>query len=173
MPPSRIKNKPSTGKSCVRDVSCPSSMYNGRAWLAASGNLRDDLREKERQRWREFREKKTSYRSAVLHHRPSKPKHTPSEPSEYKAISSLLFSHFLSLCLYRSLTINDPVVVLSSEEEDEDEGDCRKCEISSRVEKSRNTEHIQVGKPPEVDVSTTQVYFSNNKTRAIRDYKPL
>ncbi|KAM7375608.1 hypothetical protein PAMA_014625 [Pampus argenteus] len=46
------------------------------SWLAASGNLRGDLREKERKKWREFKERKTRNRSAVLRLQLSK----PSEP---------------------------------------------------------------------------------------------
>ncbi|XP_071335662.1 sentrin-specific protease 7-like [Trachinotus anak] len=48
---------------------------NRMAWMAASGNLKEDVREKERQRWREFRERKT-----VLQLRLRTPKQSPAEP---------------------------------------------------------------------------------------------
>ncbi|XP_070711769.1 sentrin-specific protease 7b [Pempheris klunzingeri] len=72
------------------------------AWLAAAG----DPREKERERWREFRERKAPIRSAVLRLR--KPKPTPTEP----------------------------IVLSSEEEEEgEDDGDGGASQ-SSRVEES-------------------------------------
>lgn len=42
----------------------------------------DDAREADRRRWREFRERRTPYRSAVLQLREKKPKATPVEPSK-------------------------------------------------------------------------------------------
>ncbi|XP_027147513.1 sentrin-specific protease 7b isoform X1 [Larimichthys crocea] len=127
-PLSRTRNKPSADEYLPKDVRRPSlssdtlspkTMPEKRwsldrmSWLAASSNLR----EKERQKWREFREKKMSNRSAVLQLRLRKPKQTPTEP-----------------------------IVLSSEEEDEDDGDGpKKSQSSSWVEDSHpgNSGQIQ------------------------------
>lgn len=89
--PPRPRNKPSDHKPEPKEPHRPSVTPGGRqsldrtAWLAAGRNLRDDLREEERQRWREFRKNNTSNRSAVLRLRLKKPKQTPAdtEPSEY------------------------------------------------------------------------------------------
>ncbi|XP_070786581.1 sentrin-specific protease 7b [Enoplosus armatus] len=124
--PSRTRTKPSTDKSLPKDVrrsSVSSATLSPRtipdrrrsldrkSWLAARNiNLRDDLRE--------FRERKTSNRSAVLQLRLRKPKQTTTEP-----------------------------IVLSSEEEEEDDADGRKrmLQSSSRMEESRpgNSEQVQ------------------------------
>lgn len=95
--PSRTRNKPSADKPLPKDVYRPSvslvtpltpslraapdrrRSLDRTSWLAASSNLMDDLREKEREKWREFRDRKTSNRSAVLQLR----LRTPTEPSEY------------------------------------------------------------------------------------------
>ncbi|KAM7365866.1 hypothetical protein PAMP_016759 [Pampus punctatissimus] len=115
--PSRTRNKFSSS-------SVSSTMPNKRrsldrmSWLAASSNLRGNLREKERERWREFKERKTRNRSAVLRLQLRKPKQTPSEP-----------------------------IVLSSEEEEEDEDDAERgkkaSQSCSRVDKSQHSEPIQ------------------------------
>ncbi|KAI3366231.1 hypothetical protein L3Q82_010040, partial [Scortum barcoo] len=134
--PSKLRNKPSD-KSLPGDVHRPSaapspSLTPIRRWsldrtprLASSSNSMEDLREKQREKWREFRDRKTSNRSAVLQLRLKKPKQTPTEP-----------------------------IVLSSEEEeegedDEDEGK-RVLQSSSRVEEPGpgNVEQIQVGDTP-------------------------
>lgn len=85
--PSRTRNKPPADKrkpSAVSPRTTPASRQSldRTAWLAASCDPRDDVREKERERWREFRERKKSNGSAVLQLRPPKPKQTPPEPSE-------------------------------------------------------------------------------------------
>ncbi len=103
--PSRTRNKPSAGKSLPKDVCRPSvssvtpltpllrttpdrrRSLDRTSWLTASSNLMDDLREKEREKWREFRDRKTSSRSAVLQLRLRKPKQTPTEPSEYNLMT--------------------------------------------------------------------------------------
>ncbi|XP_051283897.1 sentrin-specific protease 7 isoform X1 [Dicentrarchus labrax] len=113
--PPRARNKPPADKSpsrgarrpCVSSATTPDRRrsLDRTAWLAASSNLRDDVREKERQKWREFKEKTTSKRSAVLQLRLRNPKPTPTEP-----------------------------IVLSSEEEEEDDGDGGMLQSSSRVE---------------------------------------
>ncbi|XP_042260171.1 sentrin-specific protease 7b [Thunnus maccoyii] len=137
--PSRTRNKPSPEKplpssssssssSSVSSVTAgPSSTatpdrrrsLERTSWLAASSNLRGDPREKKRERWREFRErKKTPNRSAVLHLRLRKAKQTPSEP-----------------------------IVLSSEEEEEGEDDAdggkKTSRSSGRPDESQNSEHKQ------------------------------
>lgn len=90
--PPRTRNKLSDHKPEPKEPRRPSVTPGGRqsldrtAWLAAGRNPRGDPREEERQRWREFREKKTPNRSAVLRLRLKKPKQTPTEtePSEYR-----------------------------------------------------------------------------------------
>nr|XP_033471747.1 sentrin-specific protease 7b isoform X3 [Epinephelus lanceolatus] len=91
---SRTTNKPSV--TSLRTSTDRRRSLDRTACLATRSSLTDDLREKDRERWREFREKKKTYRSAVPHLRLKKPKQTPTEP-----------------------------IVLSSEEEEEgdDEGD--------------------------------------------------
>lgn len=110
-----------------------------RARPSSSGQVRDGLGEEERQRWRTFRERKTPYRSAVFGLHPRKPRSNPSEPSECGAPPQLLF--LAALC--QPLFFICPVVVLSSEEEDEgeDEGD------DSRVDVPGSSEPTQVGDP--------------------------
>ncbi|KAG8004431.1 Sentrin-specific protease 7, partial [Nibea albiflora] len=127
-PLSRTRNKPSAEEYLPKDVRRPSvssetlspkttpkrrRSLDRMLWLTAN-----DQREKERQKWREFREKKMSNRSAVLQLQLRKPKQTPTEP-----------------------------IVLSSEEEDEDDGDGPKTsQSSSRVEDSHqgNSGQIQL-----------------------------
>ncbi|XP_040888208.1 sentrin-specific protease 7b [Toxotes jaculatrix] len=70
-------------------------------WMAASSNLKEDVREKKRQRWREFEKKK-----AVPHLRPKKHKLSPAEPSEYGQNPE---------------TRLEPVVLSEDEEESEEE----------------------------------------------------
>ncbi|XP_073318447.1 sentrin-specific protease 7b [Pagrus major] len=76
--PPRTRNKPSDHEPVSKELCRPSVTPGGRrsldrtAWLAASSNPREE----ERQRWREFREKKKSNRSAVLRLRLKKPKQT-------------------------------------------------------------------------------------------------
>ncbi|KAM8721754.1 sentrin-specific protease 7b isoform 2-T5 [Acanthopagrus schlegelii] len=99
--PPRPRNKPSDHKPEPKEPHRPSVTPGGRqsldrtARLAAGRNLRDDLREEERQRWREFRKNNTSNRSAVLRLRLKKPKQTPAD--------------------------TEPIVLSSEEEEEEEE----------------------------------------------------
>ncbi|XP_041822541.1 sentrin-specific protease 7b isoform X2 [Chelmon rostratus] len=120
--PPRTRNirGPSPGTPSPRTTADRRRSLDRTAWLAAGGDLKEDPREKERQRWRQFREQKTSNRSAVLQLRQKKPKHAPTEP-----------------------------IVLSSEEEEEGEdggdGGNRTSHHSGRVEKSPlgNSDQIQ------------------------------
>ncbi|XP_049922254.1 sentrin-specific protease 7b isoform X3 [Epinephelus moara] len=91
--PSRTTNKPSV--TSLRMSTDRRRSLDRKACLATRSSLTDDLREKGRERWREFREKKKTYRSAVPHLRLKKPKQTPTEP----------------------------IVLSSEEEEGDDEGD--------------------------------------------------
>lgn len=83
--PPRTRNirGPSPGTPSPRTTADRRRSLDRTAWLAAGGDLKEDPREKERQRWRQFREQKTSNRSAVLQLRQKKPKHAPTEPSEW------------------------------------------------------------------------------------------
>lgn len=93
--PPRIRIKLSADKRRLSDARRPSvasatptlSMTSPvrRASLAIS--LGSDPGEKERQKWRAFREKKTSSRSAVLQLRQKRCKQSPTEPSEYDSTS--------------------------------------------------------------------------------------
>ncbi|KAK2857239.1 hypothetical protein Q5P01_005974 [Channa striata] len=94
--PPRPRIKPSGGKSPPCRKSSSSSVTSGKlglmlrttpdrkrtldrtSWLAASSNLIQDVREKERQRW--FRDRKTPIRSAILQMRLKKPRETQTEP---------------------------------------------------------------------------------------------
>ncbi|XP_076579425.1 sentrin-specific protease 7b [Chaetodon auriga] len=93
--PPRSRNEPSADRPLPSGVRGPSQgtgtppsrttadrrrSLDRTAWLAAGSDPKEDLREKERQRWREFREKKTSNRSAVLQLRQRKPRNAPTEP---------------------------------------------------------------------------------------------
>ncbi|XP_011604608.2 sentrin-specific protease 7b [Takifugu rubripes] len=98
----RTKSKPCDIICAVSKATPTRKPPSGRARPTTSSDVRDDLREEERQKWRKFREKKVSYRSAVLKVHPRKPRQNPSEP-----------------------------IVLSSEEEDEgeEEGDSSREEV--------------------------------------------
>ncbi|XP_033181428.1 sentrin-specific protease 7-like [Mastacembelus armatus] len=80
LPPSRAGNRPPS--SSVKALSSSRTTADRRwnldrtAWLAAS----NDVREEERQRWMEFRDRKTPKKSPVLHLRLRKRKQTPAEP---------------------------------------------------------------------------------------------
>lgn len=54
------------------------------SWLSPSNNPREDVSERERQRWKEFREKKMLNRASVLGLRLKKPQKSQTEPSESK-----------------------------------------------------------------------------------------
>nr|XP_046237742.1 sentrin-specific protease 7b isoform X2 [Scatophagus argus] len=131
--PSRKTNKPSAVKSPPRDARRPSvssatlplrttpdrrQSLGRTSRLGASSDLRDDPREKERQKWREFREKKTSNMSVVLRHRLRKPASAP--------------------------TPTEPIVLSSEEEEAEDDGG-KTLRRSRRAEESRpgGSEQVQ------------------------------
>ncbi|XP_045906320.1 sentrin-specific protease 7-like isoform X3 [Micropterus dolomieu] len=77
--PPRAGNKPlpkDVRRPCCAPRSTPDARrgLNRTSWLVANNNLMEDLREKEREKWRAFREKKTANRSAVLQLRLRKPK---------------------------------------------------------------------------------------------------
>lgn len=94
--PSTTRNKPSAGKSPPSDIHRPSSSSSSRTLvpllrtpdrrrslnrtvqLATNTNL-TDVREKERQRWTEFRERKLSNRSAIIRSQLKKPRQSPAE----------------------------------------------------------------------------------------------
>ncbi|XP_067357180.1 sentrin-specific protease 7b isoform X2 [Channa argus] len=96
--PPRPRIKPSASKTSPSRTSSSSSLtsvklgltlratpdrkrtLNRTSWLAANSNLKQDVREKERQKWRDFRDGKTPNRSAVLRLRLKKPGETPAEP---------------------------------------------------------------------------------------------
>ncbi|XP_026217739.1 sentrin-specific protease 7-like isoform X2 [Anabas testudineus] len=91
------------------------------SWLAASNSRTEDVREKERQRWKEFREKKLQNRSAVLRLRLNKPRQTPAEP-----------------------------IVLSSEEEEEDDDDDGDGAKRSSQSCSSRTDDCHLGKSEQI-----------------------
>ncbi|XP_053170772.1 uncharacterized protein LOC128354579 [Scomber japonicus] len=89
--PSRPTNKPSSSSSSSSSSSVSTVTPDRRRSLDRKW-MPEDWREKERERWREFKARKTTSKSAVLHLRLRRAKPTPSEP-----------------------------IVLSSEEEEEEE----------------------------------------------------
>lgn len=101
--PHRTKTKPppSHSRSAVSTATPTRTPPSRRARPSTSSHDRDDLREEERQKWRKFREKKTSQRSAVFRLHPRKPRQNPSEPSEYSAPPQLLFLSSLSESIIR------------------------------------------------------------------------
>ncbi|XP_050921777.1 sentrin-specific protease 7b isoform X2 [Lates calcarifer] len=81
--PSRtLGRRPSSSSSSVSAVMSPGTTPGRRrsldrtAWIAASSHLNEDVREQERRRWREFRERKTR----TLQPRPKRPRQSPAEP---------------------------------------------------------------------------------------------
>ncbi|XP_035768537.1 sentrin-specific protease 7b [Neolamprologus brichardi] len=112
-----------------------------RVRLAFTSNLKVNDREKERERWRQFKEKTKNNRSAVLHPRLRTPKPKLSQPTE-------------------------PIVLSSEEEEEDCEGDeaKRTSHSSNQVDESRqgNSEKVQAPKPvPVTPPSFLQLEFAS------------
>ncbi|XP_068164998.1 sentrin-specific protease 7b isoform X2 [Antennarius striatus] len=114
--PTRIGNKSSEdkspkGRASVSTNSLRLSTFVRTEQLGSSSDLKEDPKEDERRRWMEFRDKRRSSRSAVLHLRLRKQKQNPTEP-----------------------------IVLSSEEEEEGEDDSdggrRSFDSSNKAEES-------------------------------------
>lgn len=96
----RTKSKPCDIICSISKATPTRKPPSGRARPTTSSDVRDDLGEEERQKWRKFREKKVSYRSAVLKVHPRKPRQNPSEPSECSAPTKLHFFTTLGPMLF-------------------------------------------------------------------------
>lgn len=100
-PPRTTSKPPPCHSRCPVSTATPTrTRPGGRARPSTSS----DLREEERQKWRTFREKKRSYRSAVVGLHPRKPRHNPSEPSKYGALPQLPLPHCSELASFIRLS---------------------------------------------------------------------
>lgn len=151
-------------KSYSSNVRRPSSSLGSQPQSSRSadrmGSSKKDGRETDRQRWREFRERRTPYRSAVLQLRQKKPKQTPAEPSEYSTVTQdpassgwsliLCCCHFNVVVYVLRWFVIHPSVVLSSEEEEEAEDDSDGGRVESHPRISKLS---QVGDAPDGNTS--------------------
>lgn len=86
--PSRHSASKSRSSRAYRPPSAQGSPPQSSRTAESTATSDEDAREVDRRRWREFRERRTPYRSAVLQLREKKPKSTSVEPSECRRAAS-------------------------------------------------------------------------------------